>query len=91
MIKRILTYTFGEVIVKGLSFLALPLYSYMIMPEEYGILGFLNAMLVFLPLIFTMSYIYSFVRFSTDVEDERLISTYFFLGLFLNIFYFFVQ
>lgn len=88
MIKKILTYSFGEVLVKGISFLAVPLYSRLISPSEYGTLGFLNALFVFFPLVFTMYYMYAYVRFSVDVEDERLISTYFYLGLFLNIFYF---
>lgn len=88
MIKKILTYSFGEVLVKGISFLAVPLYSRLILPSEYGTLGFLNALFVFFPLVFTMYYMYAYIRFSVDVEDERLISTYFYLGLFLNIFYF---
>jgi len=87
VIKRILTYSFGEVLVKGLSFLAIPLYSSMILPEEYGALGFLNALIVFLPFVLTLYYLYAYVRFSVDIEDNRLISTYIYMGLFLNIFY----
>jgi len=89
MIKKILTYSFGEILVKGISFLAIPLYSRLILPEEYGVLGFLNSLIVFLPFIFTMYYLYAYVRFSVDVDSKKLISTYFYLGLFLNIFYFF--
>jgi len=89
MIKKILTYSFGEVLVKGVSFLAIPLYSHLISPHEYGTLGFLNSLISFLPFIFTFYYLYGFVRFSIDVEPKRLVSTYFYLGLFLNLFYFF--
>jgi len=89
MIKKILTYSFGEVLVKGVSFLAIPLYSHLIMPSEYGTLGFLNSLVSFLPFIFTFYYLYAYVRFSVDEEDEKIISTYFYMGLFLNIFYFF--
>jgi len=88
MIKKILTYSFGEMIVKGISFLALPFYSYLILPEEYGVLGFLSSLTSFLPFIFTLYYLYAYVRFSVDVEDEELLSTYFYMGLFLNMFYF---
>ncbi|PTB85843.1 hypothetical protein C9925_02480, partial [cyanobacterium G8-9] len=88
MIKKLLTYSFGEMVVKGISFLALPLYSYLISPEEYGILGILSSLTSFLPFIFTLYYLYAYVRFSVDVEDEELLSTYFYMGLFLNIFYF---
>jgi len=88
MIKKILTYSFGEMIVKGISFLALPFYSYLILPEEYGVLGFLSSLTSFLPFIFTLYYLYAYVRFSVDVKDEELLSTYFYMGLFLNIFYF---
>lgn len=90
MIKKILTYSFGEILVKGISFLALPFYSYLILPEEYGVLGFLSSLVSFLPFIFTLYYLYAYVRLSVDVEDEELLSTYFYMGLFLNIFYFFV-
>lgn len=88
MIKKILTYSFGEMIVKGLSFLALPFYSYLILPEEYGVLGFLSSLVSFLPFIFTLYYLYAYIRFSIDVEDKELLSTYFYMGIFLNIFYF---
>ncbi|RLA83869.1 MAG: hypothetical protein DRG78_03135 [Epsilonproteobacteria bacterium] len=88
MIKKILTYASGEVLVKGMVFLALPLYSHLILPQEYGVLGFLNSLVAFLPFVLTFYYLYAYVRFSVDVEPSKLISTYFYLGIFLNIFYF---
>lgn len=87
MIKKILTYASGEVLVKGIAFLAIPLYSHLIQPGEYGVLGFLKSVTSFLPFILTFYYLYAYVRLSVEVEDKKLISTYFFLGLFLNIFY----
>lgn len=87
MIKKILTYSFGEILVKGSAFLVIPLYSHLILPIEYGTLGFLNALVAFLPFIFTLYYLYAFVRFSVETEEKRLISTFFYLGIFLNIFY----
>jgi len=87
MIKKIFTYGFGEIVVKAISFLALPLYSHLILPQEYGVLGYLNSLIAFLPFVFTFYYLYAYVRFSTEVNEKILISTYFFLGLFLNIFY----
>jgi len=88
MIKKILTYSFGEVLVKGTSFLAVLLYSRLILPHEYGTLGFLNSLVSFLPFILTFYYLYAYVRFSVEVKEKRLISTYFFMGLVLNMFYF---
>jgi O-antigen/teichoic acid export membrane protein len=88
MIKKILTYSFGEVLVKGVSFLAIPLYSHLILPSEYGTLGFLNSLVSFLPFIFTFYYLYAYVRFAVDEEDEKMLSTFFYMGLFLNLFYF---
>jgi len=88
MIKKILTYSFGEVLVRGASFLAVLLYSRLILPHEYGTLGFLNSLVSFLPFILTFYYLYAYVRFSVEVKEKRLISTYFFMGLVLNIFYF---
>lgn len=89
MIRKILTYSSGEVFVKGMAFLAIPLYSNLILPQEYGVLGFLNSLVSFLPFILTFYYLYAYVRFSVDVDEVKLISTYFYLGLFLNLFYFF--
>jgi len=88
MIKKILTYSFGEVLVRGASFLAVLLYSRLILPHEYGTLGFLNSIVSFLPFILTFYYLYAYVRFSVEVKEKRLISTYFFMGLALNVFYF---
>jgi len=88
MIKKILTYSFGEVLVRGASFLAVLLYSRLILPHEYGTLGFLNSLVSFLPFILTFYYLYAYVRFSVEVKEKRLISTYFFMGLGLNLFYF---
>ena len=88
MIKKILTYASGEVLVKGVAFLAIPLYSHLIQPSEYGVLGFLKSVTSFLPFILTFYYLYAYVRLSVEVEEKKLISTYFYLGLFLNAFYF---
>ena len=88
MIKKILTYSFGEVLVKGVSFLAIPLYSHLILPSEYGTLGFLNSLVSFLPFIFTFYYLYAYVRFSVEEDEIKMMSTYFYMGLFLNLFYF---
>ena len=88
MIKKILTYSVGEVLVRGASFLAVLLYSRLILPHEYGTLGFLNSLVSFLPFILTFYYLYAYVRFSVEIKEKRLISTYFFMGLVLNIFYF---
>jgi len=90
MLKKVLTYSFGEILVKGMSFLALPLYSYLILPEEYGILGLINAIMAYLPLLLTFNYLYAYVHFSVDYTEEELISTFFFLGVLLNLFYFFM-
>ena len=87
MIKKILTYATGEVLVKGASFLALPLYSYLILPSEYGTLGFLRSVTAFLPFILTFYYLYAYVRLSVHTNETLLLSTYFYLGIFLNIFY----
>lgn len=88
MIRKILTYGFGEILVKGVSFLAIPLYSHWILPHEYGTLGFLNSLISFLPFIFTFYYLYAYVRFSVQEKEKNLLSTYFYMGLFLNFFYF---
>ena len=90
MRKKLLTYITGDILVKGLAFLTLPLYSHLIMPNEYGILGLLSAIVAFMPAVLTLSYINGFVRFSIDTDKKTIISTFVFLGTILNFIYFFL-
>ena len=90
MRKKLLTYITGDILVKGLSFLTLPLYSHLIMPNEYGILGLLSAIVALMPAVLTLSYINGFVRFSIDTDEKTIISTFVFLGTILNFIYFFL-
>ncbi len=90
MIRKLLTYITGDILVKGLGFVTLPLYSYLITPAEYGTLGLLNAIVAFLPVVLTLSYINGFVRFFFEYEEGTIVSTFVYLGLILNIIYFFI-
>lgn len=87
MLKRIVTYAAGEAGVKSIGFLLLPLYSHLIRPEEYGILGFLNAFVAFLPFVFTLYYLYGYVRFSVEEDERTQVSTFLVMGAGLNIFF----
>jgi O-antigen/teichoic acid export membrane protein len=87
MLKRLITYAAGEAGVKSVGFLLLPLYSHLILPEEYGILGFLNAFVAFLPFIFTFYYLYGYIRFSLEEDDQTYISTFLMMGMGLNLFF----
>ncbi len=91
MRKKLLTYITGDILVKGLGFLTLPLYSHLILPYEYGILGLLRALVAFMPAILTLSYINGFVRFSIDNDEKTMISTFVFLGIILNLIYLFLD
>jgi len=91
MMKNLLTYITGDVLVKGTAFLTLPLYSYLIMPSEYGVLGLLNALVALLPVVLTFGYINAFVRFFFESQERTIISTFVYLGLLLNIFYLLVS
>ena len=87
MIKKLLTYVTGEVSIKAIGFLMIPLYSHLISPEEYGVLGFLNALVAFLPFILTFYYLYGYVRFSLDTQSTEILSTFVAMGLVLNLFF----
>lgn len=88
MKKKLLTYITGDILVKGLSFLMLPIFSHLILPSEYGVLGLLSAIVAFMPTVLTLSYMNGFVRFSIETNEKTLISTFIFLGIILNIIYF---
>ncbi len=88
MVKKLFIYITGDVLVKGLGFLTLPLYSHLILPDEYGTLGLLNAIVAFMPVVLTLSYINGFVRFHIDIDDKTVVSTFVFLGSILNLIYF---
>jgi len=65
----------------------LPVYSHLITPDSYGILGVLNSLVAFLPFILTLYYLYGYVRFSINEQSEKLISTFIAMGFILNIFF----
>lgn len=87
MVKKLLTYITGEISIKAIGFLMIPLYSHLITPQEYGILGFLNALVAFLPFILTFYYLYGYVRFSLDNQPKEILSTFIAMGLGLNLFF----
>ncbi len=87
MIKKILIYVTGEMSIKAIGFLMLPVYSHLISPNEYGILGVLNAMVAFLPFIFTFYYLYGYVRFSVQKQSVEMVSTFVAMGFVLNLFF----
>lgn len=87
MLKKILTYVTGEMSIKAISFLMLPVYSHLISPGEYGVLGVLNAMVAFLPFILTFYYLYGYVRFSVQKQSLEMVSTFISMGFFLNLFF----
>lgn len=87
MLKKLFIYISGDIIVKGLAFLTLPFYSHLITPQEYGTIGLLSAIVAFLPVTLTLSYINGFVRFFFETNIKTILSTFMYLGLFLNILY----
>lgn len=87
MLKKLFIYISGDVMVKGLAFITLPFYSHLITPQEYGTIGLLSAIVAFLPVTLTLSYINGFVRFFFETDTKTILSTFVFLGLFLNIIY----
>lgn len=79
-------YGFGSVLLKGVSFLLLPLYTRYLTPADYGIIGVATTLTVILNILFPLGLNGALARFyfsaSTDV-DRRANSGTIWLGIIL--------
>src|SRR5699024_12058379 len=72
--KRVLEnsflYTFSQLLVKGIGFLLLPLYTYFLTPDDYGIVNLINSFLQISLYIITFSLGSGIMRFYVDYKDD---------------------
>lgn len=87
--KNTFIYAIGEVIPKLLSFGLLPVYTHYLTPNDYGILSYTNAVMVFLFVFSTLSLNSYVLRFffekKSDGERRKLIGNIFLFISFINI------
>src|SRR5699024_5885560 len=73
--KRVLEnsflYTFSQLLVKGIGFLLLPLYTYFLTPDDYGIVNLINSFLQISLYIITFSLGSGIMRFYVDYNDNH--------------------
>lgn len=71
LIYNILIFAFGNLIVKVISFVLMPIYTAMLTTEEYGISELLNSMVEIVLPIVTLCIIEALYRFSIDDEENH--------------------
>ena len=64
-------YGSGEVVLLGVNFLLLPVFTRVLAPADYGVLGLLLALRAFLRPLNQVGLDESFLRFHYDCDDER--------------------
>ncbi len=89
--KNILIYGFGAIFLKGVSFFLIPVYTKVLLPEEYGSLELLNTFSSILEIVFSMGLyqvLYVFYFHHDRIGRKRLIDNLISIYLFIpSIFY----
>lgn len=69
--KQTLIYGLGDVIIKAIAFLLIPLYTHRLQPNEYGELSLLQAIEVALPIILSLGFNSAILKVYHDYEDIK--------------------
>ena len=69
-IKDTLIFAIGEILPKILSFILLPVFTKYLLPSDYGIIGYVNAVMSFLPVLVTFSLASFLIRFYFEMNSE---------------------
>lgn len=85
LLKGTSIYTFSNILTKAGSILLLPLFTRLLTPEEYGVIGLLKPIISFIPLFFIFGLYVSQTRIYVDVKDnpKKLGSYIYSLNIFL--------
>src|SRR5690625_2960473 len=70
VLENSLLYTFSSILVMGLGFLLLPLYTKFLTPEDYGITNLVNSFLQVTTIIISFSLNSGIVRFYVDYKND---------------------
>ncbi len=68
--KDVLIYMSGSVIVKIAGLILMPVYTYFLLPEDYGILGYVSAVTAFFSMVVTFGLDGTMLRFYFDYENN---------------------
>ena len=73
--KQTVFYGLSSVVARVLNFLLVPLYTFIFLPEQYGIISEMYAYAVFIMILSTLSIETAFFKFSNDARDKKTISS----------------
>lgn len=85
LVKNTIIYTIGNLLPKITGFVLLPIYTYYMVPAEYGILSAMNAVMGVLNVLLILSIPRSIPRLYFDYEDPYL-NKVFFGTIFISVF-----
>ncbi len=74
-LKQAVFYGLSSVIARVLNFLLVPLYTYIFLPEQYGIISEMYAYAVFIMILSTLSIESAFFKFSNDSRDKKTVNS----------------
>ena len=87
--KQSVVYGFGHFITRFINFLLLPLYTYRLAPEEFGVVSLLYAFIAFANILFTHGMDVAYMRYQgmekTDENKKTIFSTSFISLLFSSL------
>ena len=69
--KDTIIFAIGEILPKILSFVLLPVFTQYLLPSDYGIIGYINAVISLLPVLVTFSLASFLIRFYFDMNSEN--------------------
>ena len=72
-LKQTIFYGLSSVVARVLNFLLVPLYTYIFIPEQYGVITEMYAYAVFIMILSTLSIETAFFKFSNDNRDKRMV------------------
>lgn len=85
LLKGTSIYTFSNILINAGSLILLPIFTLLLTPEEYGIIGLLNPVISFMPMFFIFGLYVAQTRIYVDVKnDSKKLGSYIYsLNIFL--------
>lgn len=78
LVKNSFLYTFSSLLIKAIGFLMLPVYTYFLSPQDYGITNLATSFIGVGTFIVSFSLYSAIIRFYTDYKDDKEILKRFF-------------
>lgn len=71
ILENSILYTLSSLLVKALGFLMLPLYTYFLTPEDYGVVNLANSFIQVMIFLISFSMYSAAVRFYADYKEDK--------------------